>query len=75
MGWKVTADQIPLLWRYERVRLAERFGQPMEYFDGLPYRAILDIYGVLDAEAKVRELKAEEAKRKAAAKGRGRRRR
>lgn len=50
-----------LLWRFERLRIAEYFGWTLEYVDTLTQRDVLDIYGLWDAEAKKRQQDKERA--------------
>lgn len=72
-GWSVDPASKDMLWRFERVRIAEEFGWPLTYVDTLTQRDVLDIYGVWDAKAKKRELEKSKAESKAKAR-RGRRR-
>lgn len=61
-GWSVDPASKDMLWRFERVRIAEEFGWPLTYVDTLSQRDVLDIYGVWDAKAKKRKIEQDKAK-------------
>jgi hypothetical protein len=76
MGWKAGNASDEMKYRFQRVRLAQRFtGWTLDYIDTLSQQDVLDIYGVLEAEGKynhVQQQKANTQRRAAARRGRKR---